>query len=270
MPSFEPVTAVLRAFDCLLVVNRCRKASVSAIAAETGLNRSTVVRMLETLISAGFVVRDRDHAIYLPTGRTLDLSSGYQRHEEMALIAAPVLAGLRQRLKWPSDVAVFDGDAMVVAQTSRGPGRLDFNRRPGYRAPLLGSSIGLAYFAFCSEAERARSLTALKAAPEPWNTPARNAATLRRLLSGLRRRGYATMHPAYGSTAYDGTASAVGVPILLDRVAVGSLNVMYLRDTIDEASAVASFVAPLREAAVSIALALDALRRPVTRETGRD
>ncbi len=260
MTSFAPVVAVLRALDCLIAVNRLKEASVADVARDTGLNRSTVVRMLETLIHAGFIVRQPMRAVYLPTGRTLDLSAGYQRHEEMALVAAPVLGALRQCLKWPSDVAVFDGDAMVVAQTSRGPGRLDFNRGPGYRAPLLGSSIGLSFLAFCSKADRARGLAAVKAGPEPWNAPARNTATLHRLLARLRRDGYATMHPAYASAAYDGTASAVGVPILHGGVAVGSLNVMYLRDTIDEAAAIARFVAPLREAATEIAQALGDMR----------
>ena len=63
MPSFEPVTAVLRAFDVLLTVNRLKEASVGDIFRETGLNRPTIVRMLETLIHAGFVSRDRKSVV---------------------------------------------------------------------------------------------------------------------------------------------------------------------------------------------------------------
>jgi IclR family mhp operon transcriptional activator len=261
MPSFEPVSAVLRALDCLVVVNRLKEASVADIFRQTGLNRPTVVRMLETLIHAGFVVRHPARAVYLPTGRTLELSRGYQRHEEMGLVAAPILAALHQRLQWPSDVAVFDGDAMVVAQTSRSAGRLHFNRQPGYRAPLLGSSIGLAYVAFCPDAERQSGLAALRTAAEPWNAPARNPAALRRLVAKLREDGFATMHPAYSEAAYDGVASAVGVPVLIAGVAVGSLNVMYLRDAMDEPTAIGRFAAPLVQAAAEIADALSAARR---------
>src|SRR3984885_1611998 len=94
MPSFQPVTAVLRALDVLLAVNRLREASVGDIFRETGLNRPTIVRMLETLMHAGFVSRHPAQPVYLPTGKTLDLSSGYQKHEEMAMVAAPILVSL--------------------------------------------------------------------------------------------------------------------------------------------------------------------------------
>ena len=162
-----------------MAVNRLREASVGDIFRETGLNRPTIVRMLETLIHAGFVTRHPTQPLYVPTGRTLDLSSGYQRHEEMALAAAPVLAALHKQLQWPSDVAVFDHDAMVVARTSRGEGFLHFNRRPGYRAPLLGTSLGMSFLGFCDAKTRKTALAALSASDDPWNAIIRQPDALR-------------------------------------------------------------------------------------------
>jgi IclR family transcriptional regulator, mhp operon transcriptional activator len=256
MTSFQPVTAVLRALDVLLAVNRLREASVGDIFRETGLNRPTIVRMLETLMHAGFVARHPMQSIYVPTGRTLDLSAGYQRHEEMALVAAPVLSALHQQLQWPSDVAVFDVDAMVVARTSRDEGRLHFNRRPGYRAPLLGTSLGLSFLAFCDAETRRTALALLGASTDPWNQIMDRPVALQELLETIRKNGYATMHPDYSELAYNGIASAVGVPVLIGGVAVGSLNLMYLRNSIDEAGVIARFIAPLQEAAAAIARAL--------------
>ncbi|MFC7610886.1 helix-turn-helix domain-containing protein [Teichococcus aestuarii] len=57
MPSYEPVTAVLRGLEVLRAVNHLRSATVREIHEATGLNQPTVVRMLETLIHAGFVAR---------------------------------------------------------------------------------------------------------------------------------------------------------------------------------------------------------------------
>ena len=260
MASFEPVTAVLRAFDVLLTVNRLKEASVGDIYRETGLNRPTIVRMLETLMYAGFVSRHPTQAVYLPTGRTLDLSCGYQKHEEMATVAAPVLVSLHKELQWPSDVAVFDRDAMVVARTSRGEGFLHFNRRPGYRAPLLGTSLGMAFLAFCAEETRQSALTALSSSTDPWNAIIKQPEKLKRLLATVRRNGYATMNTAYSDVSYNGAASAVGLPILINGVAVGSLNFMYLRSSIDEAGAIARYLDPLQKAAAAIAQALAAVR----------
>ena len=53
MPSYKPVTAVLRALEVLGAVSRHGVSTVSQIARDTGLNASTVVRCLETLESAG-------------------------------------------------------------------------------------------------------------------------------------------------------------------------------------------------------------------------
>ena len=260
MPSFEPVTAVLRAFDVLLTLNRLKEASVGDIYRETGLNRPTIVRMLETLIYAGFVSRHPTQPIYLPTGRTLDLSSGYQKHAEMATVAAPVLVALHKELQWPSDVAVFDRDAMIVARTSRGHGFLHFNRRPGYRAPLLGTSLGMAFLAFCPQETRQSALAALSASSEPWNAIIKQPDKLKRLLATVRRNGYATMNAVYSEVSYNGAASAVGLPILINGVAVGSLNFMYLRSSLDEAGAIARFLKPLQKGAAAIAQALAAAR----------
>lgn len=256
MRSFNPVIAAVRALDVLQAVNRLKLASVGDIFRETGLNRPTVVRMLETLIHAGFVARHPTQPLYAPTGKTLELSSGYEKHREMGLVATPVLMRLRQSIRWPSDVAVFDGDAMVVAETSREAGRLSFNRRPGYRAPILGSSLGLSYLAFCSEHDRRHAIAAVSQSSDPWNAIARDADALARLLAAIRRDGYATMHEAYSRLAYDGIASAIGVPVLVGDVAVGSLNMMFLRDTLDGVQAVARFLDPLRGAAAEVAQGL--------------
>jgi IclR family mhp operon transcriptional activator len=260
LPSFEPVTAVLRGLDVLATVNRLKEASVGDIFRETGLNRPTIVRMLETLIHAGFVSRHPTQPVYFPTGRTLDLSSGYQKHEEMAIVAAPVLVKLHKELQWPSDVAVFDRDAMVVARTSRGEGFLHFNRRPGYRAPLLGASIGLAFLAFCGEETRQAALAAVGASTDPWNALAKQPEKVKRLLGVVRRNGYAVMDASYSDVSYNGAASAVGLPILVNGLAVGSINCMFLRSSIDEKEAVGRFFKPLQRGAAEIARALVAVR----------
>jgi len=260
MTSFQPVTAALRVLDVLLAVNRLREASVGDIYLETGINRPTIVRMLETLMHAGFVARHPAEPIYMPTGRTLDLSSGYQRHEEMALAAGSVLARLHKKLQWPSDVAVFDQDAMVVARTSRGAGFLHFNRRPGYRAPLLATSLGKSFLAFCDEKTRENAVAALATSNDPWNAIVREPKKLQATLNAVRKRGYATMNKDYSDSSYGAMASSVGVPVLLGDAAVGSLNLMYLRNSIDEARVIARFVQPLKQAAADIAQALNAMR----------
>lgn len=263
MPSYEPVTAVLRGLEVLRAVNHLRSATVREIHEATGLNQPTVVRMLETLIHAGFVARQPGQPRYLPTGRTLELSAGYELQREVGLAATPVMTRLRRGIGWPSDIGVFDGDAMVVVHTSRGEGgRFLFERRPGFRAPILATSLGRAYLAHCSEADRRQALERAARLPEPWNEPARQPASLEALLHRIRTEGYAGMDEAYAARDYGGMASAIGVPVLEGGVAIAALNLMYLRDAIDQGSVVQKLLPALQQAARELAEALSGLKRP--------
>lgn len=262
MPSYEPVAALLRGLDVLRAVNRLPEATVKDIHRETGLNQPTIVRMLETLIHAGFVTRHPQAPAYLPTGRTLELSSGYELQREVGLAATPVMTALRRSIGWPSDVAVFDGDAMVVVHTSRGEGgRFLFERRPGFRAPILATSLGLAFLAFCGEADRARALDLARRSQEPWNDLARDPAALAAQLTKIRAQGYAGMNEAYSSRDYGGLASAIGVPVLVQGVAVAALNLMYLRDAIDQQGVVERLLPVLQQAARELGEAFSGLWR---------
>lgn len=256
MPSYEPVTALLRGLDVLRAVNRLGGATVKDIHRATGLNQPAVVRMLETLIHAGLIVRRRDEAVYVPTGRTLELSAGYAAHREVGLAATPVMEALRRTVGWPSDVAVFDGDAMVVAHTSRAEGRLLFGRRPGYRAPIMATSLGRAFLAHCDPAERERALSLAARSPEPWNGPARDPTEAEVFLRAIRAAGYAVMDDCYSAREYDGLANAIGVPVMLNGAAIAALNLMYLREITGEAEVVSRFLPILQQAAGDLSAAL--------------
>ncbi|WP_159347091.1 IclR family transcriptional regulator domain-containing protein [Roseomonas harenae] len=259
MPSYDPVTALMRGLDVLRAVNRLPSAGVKDIHRLTGINQPTVVRMLETLIYAGFVIRHPQQPVYLPTGKTLELSAGYVLHREIGILATPVLTRLRAVVGWPSDVGVFDGDAMVVAHTSRGEGRFLFERRTGFRAPVFATSLGRAYLAFCGEADRERALALAARSPEPWNAPAHDPARAAKDFAAIRAAGYAAMDEAYASREYGGMASAIAVPVLASGVAAASLNLMYLRDAIDQAAVVERLLPVLREAASELGAAVAGL-----------
>jgi IclR family mhp operon transcriptional activator len=252
MPSYEPVAALLRGLDVLRAVNRLLPASVADIHRLTGINQPTIVRMLETLIHAGFVIRHPRQPTYHPTGRTLELSAGYALHREIGLAATPVITRLRAATGWPSDVAVFDGDAMIVAHTSRGEGRFQFERRTGFRAPVLATSLGRAYLGFASEADRERALALAARSPEPWDAIAARPSEAAAFFAGIRAAGFAAMDENYAAREYGGLASAIAVPVLVGGVAVASLNLMYLREAIGRNAVVENLLPLLREAAAEL------------------
>lgn len=256
MPSYQPVEAFLRGLSVLRHISMNGPCSVGDVHRALGLNKATIVRMLETLVAAGYVVRDERSVSYAVTGKVLELSSGYSATRAMERVAAPILATLQKQIGWPSDVAVIDGCDMIVAVTSRGQGQLFFNRKPGYRAPLMGTSLGRAYLAFARPAERTRLLQQVSELSESWNQPARDGRG-EEVLAQVRAQHFATIDPAYAGREYDNTVATLGVPIVKDGHSVAALNVMYLRDAMEQDEAVTRLLPPLRDAADRIA---DALR----------
>lgn len=251
--SFKPVEAVSRALNVLRVVNEEKQATVASIHKHTGLDKATIVRMLETLNSEGYVVRDPERAVYSPTARTLLLSQGFETSRWIASIAEPTLARFRNTIGWPSDIALFDLDAMVVVRTSRGTGPLSFNRQPGFRSPMLATSIGLTYLAFCEEAERTRIINQLANLPDEWNALARQPEKLQKLLEKVRKQGYAVMEEQYSDKVFAGNVWAIGVPVIEGEKLFATMNIMLLKNAVTLEQARNDLLPLLCEAAAEIA-----------------
>ena len=213
------VNALHRGLVILRAVNDGH-AQLREISAATKLPKSTIARMLETLVVDGYVAQDAQKGYHV-TARVLTLSRGYNANEVLLKAARPVLESLRQQQVWPSDLAVFDQDAMVVLDTGRDPGTLSLNRTVGSRLPVLVTSLGRAFLGFAAPELVERTLSRLTRSNEPFDAPAKNATAVRRLLAQVRRQGYAT-----GDREYQRTTRTLAVPILLNSVPVASLNFM--------------------------------------------
>ena len=259
MPSFKPVIALSRGLDVLRVVNQERMATVGSIHKATGLDKATIVRMLETLEHEGYVMRDPERAAYAPTGRTLLLSQGYNQHLWVGSVADPILQEVRDQNGWPVDIALFDGDAMIISQTAQERGSVLFvRRRPGFRIPVLTTSLGRAYVALCDDAERQEIVARLAQIPGPATDLARDPARLEAVLAEVRDRGYAITDPSYSHEMFDDKVWAIGVPVRTGAKVFAAINVMLLHSAVQEADGVGQFLEPLQRTADRIAAELTA------------
>ncbi len=263
MTSYKPVVAALRVLDVLASVNRLQgQATVGEIHHQTGIDKATIVRMLETLAHAGYTVRDPDKPVYGITGKTLTLSAAFDRHKAFSAIIAPILHAFQNDIGWPSDVALFDHDAMLVVDTSRQGGPLTFNRTPGFRAPVLGTSLGLAYMAHCPEEEAETFRKRAQTDTAPWNDTAHDSGLYQETLAKIRRQGYATMDMAYSSQEYGNKVFSIGVPIQTAKQVYAAINVIYLKQALSPEAAKSSLLPPLKRVAAKMASALEDHAQP--------
>lgn len=235
-------------------------AQLREISAATKLPKSTIARMLETFVADGYVAQD-DQRGYHVTARVLTLSRGYNANESLLKAAQPVLEGLRRHQIWPSDLAVFDQDAMVVLDTGRDPGTLSLNRTVGSRLPVLVTSLGRAFLGFAGPELIDQTLSRLARSTDYFDAPAKSAATVRRLLAQVRRQGYAT-----GDREYQRTTRTLAVPILVNSTPVASLNIMVVPSAMSMEQVVKSLLPALSAAAKTIGAALS--QTPPVRSRG--
>ena len=242
MTSFRPVIALSRGLEVLRAINQERQSTVGSLHKATGLNKATIVRMLETLEHEGYVVRRTEPASYAPTGRALLLSAGYDEPTWIGGIAEPILNKFRKQIHWPSDIAVLDQESMVIAHTTRVDGSPPpFSRPPGFRFPVLGTSMGRAYLAFC-EARRAGA-HCCAACPR--------SRALERSGAQSRQAHQGAAHDPQSRVRGDGRhlqpqylrrrrSRRRGVPVALQSRLFGSMNVMMLREAVSPRKAYAA------------------------------
>ena len=205
--------------------------------------------MLETLAHAGLTVRNEESRTYEVTGKALLLSVGYDRHRTVSAIVTPIMEEFQEEIGWPSDVAIFDNDAMLLVETSRKSGPMMLNRHPGYRAPILATSLGQVYLAFCPTEERNAVLAQESDKPDPWNDIARNEEAADTFFNEIRKQGYATMHPDYSRIEYRHSMTSLGVPIMAENKVFASINVLYLKKALTAEQAVGTMLKPLQATA---------------------
>ena len=197
-PSYQPVNAVCRAMRVLKVANEKSVVTVNSIYADTGIPRPTVVRMLETLMHEGYVVRDNMCGGYRVTQKVSELSAGFSGISRVIDVARPLSIGLTRQIKWPIGLGVIDGDAVdILYWTGTISPVVHTNTILGKRADLYRSAMGRVYMSFCEEQERELHIDRMrKTLSEDFGPP--EEAIFRQLLDRIRRAGYAMRDPRTG------------------------------------------------------------------------
>ena len=193
MESTRPIRALMRGLDALTVLNIRDGATVSEIAHEIRLPRTTVYRILETLCSAGFVFRDESDDRYRLTIMVRSLSEGFDDDAWVSRIAKPMIEELGRELVWPVSLATLSGTTLVVREATDHSSPLAVDRySAGHRLPLLSSACGRVYLSFSPAAQRDTLIDILARSGKEEDRLARAPrADLQRILAEIKTQGYA-------------------------------------------------------------------------------
>jgi IclR family mhp operon transcriptional activator len=250
MESTRPIRALMRGLDALTVLNLRDGATVSEVAQEIRLPRTTVYRILETLCNGGFVFRDAADDRYRLTVRVRGLSSGFVDEAWVTGVAKPFIDALCREIVWPISVATLSGTMMMVRETTDHATPLATSRySAGQRVPLLSTSAGRTQLAFCPAAQRDTLLEIVADSREDQDAKAGMPRDeLLKMLADIKSSGYASTSRTHRQIE----ESSVSVPITLHEHLLAVLSVRFVSSAVPLQAALERFLPKLRQCAAQI------------------
>ncbi|WP_180899033.1 DNA-binding transcriptional regulator [Martelella soudanensis] len=249
----DSVRALTRGLAILRHINANGAARVGEIARALDIPRPTVYRLLETLEEAGYVALSPTSSLVRVTRLAAALGDGYAVTSELCQAAGPVFSAYAAKLVWPLDLSVHDNFSMVIQETTHNRSPLSIDRAMiGYRMPMLRTSAGRAYLAFCDDDERHHILEHLRRLGDPADLPFLQKAWLDRMLGETRASGIAVRDGG----EFRPQTSSFAVPVLAPDRLLGCVSMIWIRSAMTTRDALELGQTPLTEIAGRIARAL--------------
>ena len=155
MDAREQVKSLKKSLRVLAFMNQRGDATVSQVAMAVGLPRPTAYRIMETLVSEGYLAKLPHSVFYRITSLVQVLATGFQDEELLLEVARPRIMALGQELGWPITLYTPRGINMVVRLNTDHDSALALQRwNVGYAVPLLDATSGYCYLAHCPSVER--------------------------------------------------------------------------------------------------------------------
>jgi DNA-binding IclR family transcriptional regulator len=203
----ESVRAVDRALEILLCFTQEKPVlSLTEIADEVGISKSTVHRLLATLECKRFLLRDSATGKYHLGFRFLEMASQVFEDVDQHW-ALPYLQHLAVGCGETVDLAVLDDDHVIYLQVVESNQRVKIAATKGQRLPAFCTATGKAILANLPE-EQVNKILGLGLARYTENTPL-VLENLKVDLDETRKRGF-----AISEQEYEKDINAVAAPIL--------------------------------------------------------
>ncbi|MDO8700752.1 MAG: IclR family transcriptional regulator [Deltaproteobacteria bacterium] len=199
------------------------------LAERTGLSRATVSRLTQTLVSTGLLEHDRRQRAYRLAAPVLSLAHAMRSGSPVLNVVAPMMRKVAEKLKINVGLAVADRDEMVYLESVRYNRQVSLrNVVAGQRVPIELTSLGRAWLAVATDAQRQELLAQFKARRAVgWGALARE---INDAIQSVQMRGYCV-------AAWQPEVVALAAPIVVKDHPIYVLNMSVTTQTSMEAVA---------------------------------
>lgn len=188
----------------LMVLDRICRAStplrLSDLAHDLGLQRSTVHRILRTLVELGHVEQEPVTDRYRPTLKVWELGMAVIDEHPVRRAAAPFLKDLHQATGETVALTVLAGDDVLYLDKITAPRPMAYSTRVGSRVPAPLAAGGVAILAL----EPGAAAIVDRVAQRLLNRRDFDAAAFMAQLEQVRERGYSLTQPTAGVMGFGG------------------------------------------------------------------
>ncbi|MGH7575831.1 MAG: IclR family transcriptional regulator [Longimicrobiales bacterium] len=183
------VAAVSRSLRILEALGSKREVGVLELSKTVGINITTVFRLLNTLMSRGFVEQSAESEKYRLGIKMFELGMARIRHFDFQAVAVPYLSQLHEELKETVFLSILRStEALMIAEFFR-PQGIIFRSQVGAGEPLYCTGIGKALLAHLEPQLQNETIKKLKLAKVTQNTIVEKPQ-LRKHLAQIQRQGY--------------------------------------------------------------------------------
>lgn len=170
--------------------------TLNEITGHFGIDRSSIFRLLGTLIQNNFVYQDPETKKYSLGFKIMELSGAFGEQTKIETFLRPVLKSVSEKTRQNTHLAVLDGLEVVFIAVEQPRQNLSMHISVGTREPALPTALGKVLLAFKAEDELKhliRSVTLKKFTP---NTITAQSEYLKHLQEIAHQR-YATDNEEY-------------------------------------------------------------------------
>ena len=186
--SVQSLAKGFRVLECFS--HGAEEMTLSEVAEASDLDPGTTFRMLNTLVSLGYVARVPGARRFTLTLKILDLGFHAIGRKDLRSMVRPTLRSLVDEVSEAASFGVLDGgDVLYIERVRAGFTRLGVDIRVGTKIPVTISAIGQAILAFLPDAALKAALDA-RPTQEWSNVRPVTRARLRPLLERIRADGY--------------------------------------------------------------------------------
>jgi IclR family acetate operon transcriptional repressor len=204
----ESIRAVERALDILLCFSsETPELTMTQIAEQVGIHKSTTHRMLATLERKRFVQRDPTTGTYRLGIRVLQMAYLTLEHNDLRRLATPFLRHLCDQHQENVDLSVLDDTDVVYLNMIESPQRVKLAAAVGQRLPAFATASGKAILAFMPDETVQRILK--RGMPQYTLHTLRSPEAFLENMRQVRKQGF-----ALSEQEFEEGIDAVAAPIL--------------------------------------------------------